>query len=147
MIRQIAILVAALGVALPTSVRAENAPPVGYHAVDLVGAKPAAKPPAQEVKILLDTPHLKLAMITLRDGKVLEEHSTPMPVTIQALRGRGTVQIGSAKEIVSTERMVMLAPGMKHAVVPEGKAELVLLVHHMKPSPGPGMGRGKGPPR
>lgn len=116
-----------------------------YHGVDLASAPaPAGKRPAQEVKVLLETPHVKLATITLRDGKVLEAHSAPTPVTIQALRGRGIVQIGDAREPISVDRMVVLAPGMKHAVVPDGKDELVLLVHHMKPAPGPGASAGQG---
>jgi len=140
----VSVLILALGITTIARADAPTPPPMRYHVVEL--ASPAvAKPQAQEVKVLLDTPHVKLAMITLRDGKVLEPHSAPMPVTIQALRGRGVVAIGDAREVLGPERMVVLAPGVTHSVVPEGTSELVLLVHHMKAGPGPvpGPGRGK----
>jgi len=88
--------------------------------------------PAREMKVLLDTPSVKIAAITLRAGTVLEEHSAPVPVTIQALTGSGTVRIGEASEAISPGRMLFLAPGVPHAVVPEKGTDLVLLVHHLK---------------
>lgn len=145
MIRLGLLFVLGLGIATSTAVHADEPKPSpatkagrpGYHGVGLTPTV-SSKRPLQEVTVLLETPHLKLAMITLRDGKMLDAHSTPMPVTIQALRGRGIVQIGDAREPISADRMVFLAPGMSHAVVPDGKAELVLLVHHLKPAPGRG---------
>ncbi len=125
--------------------RASSPPGPGYHGV--VIATQAGAGPAKEVKVLLETPHLKLATITLRQGTILEEHSTPMPVTIQALRGAGVVRMGDAREAVSVGRMVVLAPGVAHSVAPDGADDLVLLVHHMK-SPGrQGKGSGRGPGR
>jgi quercetin dioxygenase-like cupin family protein len=145
MSRLVLALVLGLGLGAITAVRADAPKPgsgnqVGHHVIELAGSTNAAKPPAQEIKVLLETPHLKLVTITLRDGKVLDPHSAPTPVTIQALRGRGTVEIGGAREAVSADRMVVLAPGTKHAVIPDGKAELVLLVHHIKPAPRQGAG-------
>lgn len=114
----------------------------GYHAVTLPTEAGAGDP--KEIKVVLDTPHVKLATITLRAGTVLEEHSAPMPVTIQSLAGTGTVKMGDKTETIGPGRMVFLAPNVAHEVVPEGKSDLVLLVHHIKPTPaGTGPGRGR----
>ncbi len=116
----------------------------GYHGVTL--PTEAGTGEGKEIKVVIDTPHVKIATITLRGGTVLEEHSAPMPVTISALQGSGTVKMGDKSEPVNAGHMVVLAPNVAHSVVPEGKTDLILLVHHMKPAPagrGPGRATGK----
>lgn len=108
---------------------------IGYHGIDLPTATPAGQD--KETRTLFESPHLKLASIILRRGTVLAEHSAPVAVTIQALSGSGVVEIGDKREKVSPGRMVYLAPNTKHAVRPDGTAELVLLVHHLSARPGP----------
>ncbi len=110
---------------------AEGKPATASHrGVDLPSA--SANGQAKEMKVLLDAPGVKIAAITLRGGTVLEEHSAPVPVTIQALKGTGTVRIGEASEKVGPDRLVYLAPGVPHSVVPDKESDLVLLVHHLK---------------
>lgn len=106
-------------------------PPGGRHAVELPTA-PATAPPVKVIPVY-DAPHLKLATITLRDGAVLERHTAPMPVTIQVLVGEAEVTFDDGhRERVSPSRLVALEASVPHAVVPVGKATVVLLVHHMK---------------
>ena len=148
MIRMLALAVASLfgsGCARAVAEEAATTPPrgPGYHAVAL--PTEAGTGPGREVKVLLETPHVKIATITLRGGTVLEEHSAPMPVTIQALRGTGTIRMGDARETLGADKMVTLAPGVPHSVTPEGKSDLLLLVQHLKG--GPGSGPGPGPHR
>jgi quercetin dioxygenase-like cupin family protein len=120
---------------------AQSDPPgPGFHAVALPTR--ASPGPNKEVKVLLETPHLKLASITLRNGTRLEEHSAPTQVSIQALVGSGSVQMGDTKQAISNGQMIVLAPGLAHAVTPDGKQDLVLLVHHLKSGGRPGMGPG-----
>ncbi len=97
----------------------------GYHEVTL--ATVAGTGEAIESKVLLETPHLKLASVILRQGATLAEHSAPMQVSIQALAGAG--------------KLVVLAPNMAHTVIADEKTDLILLVHHWKGG-GPG---GRGP--
>ena len=114
----------------------------GHHGVALPAA--AAEGPAKEVSVLLETSHLKLVAITLRDGTVLERHSAPVQVTIQALRGGGVVHLGDGgTDVVDPGHMVVLAPGVEHSVVPDGAEDLVLLIHHL--DGGGDRGPGAGP--
>lgn len=87
---------------------------------------------AKHVETLLDTPFVKLVSITLRDGKKLESHAAPVPVTIQALSGAGVVVTGDTRDKLSRGHLVLLAPKAEHEVVPDGDEDLVLLVHYLK---------------
>lgn len=88
--------------------------------------------PAKEHQVVLDTPFVKLVTITLRKGTALPEHAAPVPVTIQALSGNGTVITDGKPEKISPTSMILVAPGAKHEVKPEGQGDLVLLVHYLK---------------
>lgn len=134
-------LAAALTIAAASVATAQGGPPSqppgpGYHIVTLPSSAGAGE--RKEVKTLLETAHLKLASITLRGGTLLEEHSAPMPVTIQVLSGRGTVEMGDIREAIDPAHMISLAPGVKHSVRPDGESDLVLLVHHFKMPAGRG---------
>jgi quercetin dioxygenase-like cupin family protein len=100
------------------------------HTVALPTAPGAGQP--KEVKELLDTPFVRLVSITLRGGAVLAEHSAPVAVTIQALSGNATVRTGAKKERIGAGQMLLIAPNAAHEVVPDGKADVVLLVHYLK---------------
>ena len=92
----------------------------------------ATKAEKKEVKLLLETTRLKLATISLRDGTVLPSHATPMPVTIQSLTGTGIVRVGTKDYALSPGVLISLAPNQEHAVIPSGRATLIVLVHHIK---------------
>lgn len=100
------------------------------HAVALPTQAGPGQP--KEVKELLDTPFVKLVTITLRGGTVLTEHAAPVAVTIQALSGSGIVRTGDKKERVSAGQLVLIGPNALHEVTPDGKGDLVLLVHYLK---------------
>ena len=85
----------------------------------------------REVHVLVDEPSLKLVTILLREGTVLPEHRSEVPVTIVALRGSGTVLAGTERLRLDATHAVALAPNVPHSVEPEGKTELLLLVHHL----------------
>jgi quercetin dioxygenase-like cupin family protein len=129
-------------VALVFCVAAAAPPPDGVHVVPVPAAAASGAP--KDVELLLETPHLKLARITLRKGTVLAEHSAPMPVTIQILRGAGVIKFKDREERLSPERMVVLGPNVTHAVVPDPNTDLEILIHHLKAGPPPGAGRGPG---
>lgn len=142
------LMMVSLGIAAAPPAAATPPAPGGIHVVAVPAATPEGKD--KDVEMLLDTPHLKLARITLRHGTVLEEHSAPMPVTIQVLRGSGTIQFKDRTEKISPDRMVVLAPDVAHAVTPDAGTDLELLIHHLKATPGgkgPGAGAGKRGPR
>jgi len=103
----------------------------GYHEVTV--ATVAGQGAPVESKVLLETPHLKLASIILRQGATLAEHSAPMQVSIQAISGAGTVKLADGKTLrLQAGKLVVLAPSMAHTVVADEKTDLILLVHHLK---------------
>jgi quercetin dioxygenase-like cupin family protein len=110
----------------------------GYHIVSVPTAAGAGE--ARETKVVLETPHVKLATVILRKGTVLEEHSSPMAVTVHVISGRGTIEMGDSKEIVGPGSVLALSPDKKHLVRPDTGADMILLVHHLK-SPGRGQRR------
>ena len=119
----------------------------GYHTVKLSSVSTSGK--AKEVQVLLDTPHVKLSRVVLRRGTRLPDHAVQGAATIQVLAGSGVLALGAKKERLSPRRVVFLAPSMSHAVVPDAKKPLVLLVHQLKDGPrrwgrrgGRGWGRG-----
>ena len=57
----------------------------------------------REVQTLLADPWRKLVLIRLRNNAVLADHSARVPITIQALLGKGTLRVG--------ERVFPLSPG------------------------------------
>ena len=85
----------------------------------------------REVKVLHDDPAVKLVTITLRKGTVLPAHSAPVPVTIQALRGAGTIVIGDARHRLDASHAIVLPAGTSHAVEPDAGTSMVVLVHHL----------------
>jgi quercetin dioxygenase-like cupin family protein len=89
----------------------------------------------KEVRVLYDDPTLKLAAIVLRDGTLLPEHHSAVPVTIQAVEGAGTVIAGGERHRLDATHLVVLAPGVPHAVEPDPGTTLVLLVHHLGRGP------------
>jgi quercetin dioxygenase-like cupin family protein len=94
---------------------------------------PSAVGPGQprEVRVLIDEPALKLVTIVLRQGTLLPEHSAPIPVTIQALQGVGTVIAGTERFRIDPTHAVVLSASVLHAVQPDPGTDLVLLVHHL----------------
>lgn len=115
-----------------TATAAHHAPALGGPAARVVDF-PSAVGPGQprEARVLVDEPALKLVTIVLRQGTLLPEHSAPIPVTIQALQGAGTVLVGTERLRIDPTHAVVLAASVSHAVQPDPGADLVLLVHHL----------------
>lgn len=91
----------------------------------------------QEVTVLLDDEHLKLATITLRAGTALPTHSAPVPATIQVVEGEGIIHVSGEPVPVQKGSIVVLAAGQEHDVVPAEESDMLVLVHYLR-------GTGKG---
>lgn len=131
----------ALAVALlPLAMPAAHACPA--HAVALPVPPVAGAP--KETKELLDTPFVKLVSITLRGGTVLPDHAAPVAVTLQALTGSAVVKYGEKQEKIGPGQLVLLGPNTVHSVVPDGKGDVVILVHFLKMAGGDGKHEGPG---
>lgn len=92
----------------------------------------AGEGPGKEATVLLDEDHLKLVVLTLRQGTVLPVHSAPVPTTIQVLQGAGVIHI-DGKPIRVTEGVLLpLRAGTDHDVLPAEVSDMVLLVHYLR---------------
>lgn len=114
-------------------------PTVGVHVVTLPAS--ASGDQGKRVSVLLETPRLKIATITLRKGTVLAAHSAPTPITIQTLSGSGTLRANEKDYALTAGVLLALAPNQEHSVVPDGKGDIVVLIHHLKARRGNRAGR------
>ena len=115
-----------------TAAAARHAPALGGPAARVVDF-PSTVGPGQprEARVLVDEPALKLVTIVLRQGTLLPEHHAPIPVTIQALQGAGTLMAGTNRFRIDPTHAVVLAASVPHSVQPDPGTDLVLLVHHL----------------
>jgi quercetin dioxygenase-like cupin family protein len=109
---------------------APRAPACPTH--EVTAPTSAGKGGPREVKELLDTPFVRLVSITLRNGTTLPKHATKEAITVQALSGTGTLRIGEKIDRLGPGQVVLVIPGAEHEIVPDGKKDLVLLVHFLK---------------
>src|SRR5260221_8849137 len=70
----------------------------------------------REVRTLFADRWRKLALIQLRRGAVLDDHSARFPITIQALAGNGTLRIGDEAYELSSGVVVPVDAHVVHRV-------------------------------
>jgi quercetin dioxygenase-like cupin family protein len=119
-----------LGACATTAPHHATVAPFPARQVELPGIPTAAGSP-KEARVVLETPGLKLAAITLRNGTTLPTHSAPVSVMIQALHGAGVVHANGAELAIDATHAALLPPGLPHSVDPTPGTDLVLLVHHL----------------
>lgn len=128
----VAVVALALGGCATQSAAAHDAPTLGgppARIVEFPVAVGTGEP--REVRFLVDESVLKLATIVLRQGTVLAEHHAPVPVTIQALQGTGTVTAAGERFRIDREHALVLGPNVAHTVYPDAGTDVVLLVHYL----------------
>ena len=83
-----------------------------------------------ETKVYLDRERYTGDLV-LRQGTVLPEHHSEVPVTIEALQGAATVDAGGQQLRIDATHAVVLAAKVPHAVKPDPGTDVVLLVSHL----------------
>lgn len=130
-IRALFVMIFAVALTSPTLATAEEAAKAPQMtAISVQQAAGEGKP--IEVKVLIETPSLKLAALTLRAGTLLPEHTAPVPVTIQVVSGSGTITTAGVKEELSVGQMVYLVAEAPHEILPAKGSDLVLMVHYLR---------------
>jgi len=80
----------------------------------------------REVQVLLQDQWRKLAVIKLRRGVILADHSARFPITIQTLTGKGILRVGSEEHALFPGVLVPVEAHAIHSV--QGDAEVAILV-------------------
>ncbi len=70
----------------------------------------------RRAEILVKADRLRVVLVTMNAGVELHEHTAPGPITIQTLRGRMAVMLGSGEVMLDTGAMIALAEGAPHSV-------------------------------
>ena len=80
----------------------------------------------REVRVLLADPWRKLVLIQLRRRTLLVDHSARVPITIQGVAGKGTLQVGGTAYTLVPGTIVPVDAHAVHNV--QGDPDLVILV-------------------
>ena len=80
----------------------------------------------REVQTLLADAWRKLVLISLRNGALLADHSARVPITIQAVLGKGTLRVGESVFALSPGSIVPVDAHAEHNV--QAEPEIALLV-------------------
>jgi quercetin dioxygenase-like cupin family protein len=70
----------------------------------------------RRAETLVKTDRLRLVLVTMRAGASLDEHTSPGPITIQALRGRFVVSARDREHALNEGGLIALDAGVPHAV-------------------------------
>lgn len=82
--------------------------------------------PDREVQILLADCWRKLVLIQLRHGALLADHTARVPITIQAVAGKGILRLGPETHVLSPGVLVPVDAHVLHNV--EGDPDVAILV-------------------
>src|SRR6266852_3339251 len=80
----------------------------------------------REVRILLADRWRKLALIQLRRGVLLDDHSARVPIMIQAIAGKGILRVGSEEYPLVPGVLVPVDAHVIHSV--RGDPDIAILV-------------------
>lgn len=80
----------------------------------------------REVQVLLADRWRRLTLIQLRHGALLADHSARVPITIQAVAGRGVLRVGDETHSLESGIIVPVDAHVVHNV--QGDPDLAILV-------------------
>jgi quercetin dioxygenase-like cupin family protein len=85
-------------------------------AAEIERFRPGEGASGRRAETLVKTDRLRLVLVTMRAGAALEEHTSPGPITIQALRGRFAVTVRNQEHELNETGLIALDAGVPHAV-------------------------------
>jgi quercetin dioxygenase-like cupin family protein len=94
---------------LPTSVRLDLNQMIEHF-------RPGESASKRRAEILIKQPDLRVVLITMLRGALLQEHTAPGPVLIQCLQGELRVTGGETPEDIHPGTVIYFQPGVQHAV-------------------------------
>ncbi|HAX25079.1 MAG TPA: cupin domain-containing protein [Thermomicrobiales bacterium] len=70
----------------------------------------------RRAQILVKADRLRVVLVTMNAGVELHEHTAPGPITIQTLRGRMAVSVGTGEVTLDVGAMIAIVEGAPHSV-------------------------------
>ena len=101
---------------------------------------PVMVPPGRSARTLVKEGPMRVTLVRLAPGGSIAEHAAPGPVTIQPLSGTITVTAEGVAHALEPGQLLLLRPGIRHAVTgtPDAEGEFLLtLAHAPRPAPEP----------
>ncbi len=78
--------------------------------------RPGESASGRRAETLVKTDRLRLVLVTMRSGATLDEHTSPGPITIQAVRGAFAVTVGDHEHELREGALIAIEAGIRHAV-------------------------------
>ncbi|WP_048147914.1 cupin domain-containing protein [Palaeococcus ferrophilus] len=85
-------------------------------------------PHGVDVRALLSRENVKVLVVTLKPGEVLERHTTPVDAFLYILKGKALVEVGKESAEARKDSLVFLPREVPHAVENAGSLPLRFLV-------------------
>lgn len=89
-------------------------------------------------EILVKTETLRVVLVTMLSGGILQDHEAPGPITIHVLQGSMNVTVGGEPHTLDSGEMISLAPGVVHAVEGIEDGAFLLTIAHLSRVPDEG---------
>lgn len=70
----------------------------------------------RRAEILVKLDRLRVVLVTMNAGIELHEHTAPGPITIQTLRGRMAITVGSGEVMLDAGAMIAIVADAAHSV-------------------------------
>lgn len=67
-------------------------------------------------KTLVDQPHIQVGLFCMASGQRLSRHTSSHPATILVVQGRGEVELGSQRHVVTPNSWIYMPANTPHAV-------------------------------
>lgn len=77
---------------------------------------PTSTGAGRRAETLIKNDRLRVVLVTMRTGAVLQDHNAPGPITIHSVRGSFTVTVGGEERRVDAGSLISIEAGVKHAV-------------------------------
>jgi quercetin dioxygenase-like cupin family protein len=86
-------------------------------------------------EILVKSETLRVVLVTAVSGGVLTDHSAPGPITIHVIDGAFDVTVDGDRQSVSADEVMIMAPGVDHAVECTEDGAFLLTIAHLSRVP------------
>lgn len=89
-------------------------------------------------EILVKSDTLRMVLVTALSGGRLHDHRAPGPITIHVIEGAFAIHADGARQVVSADEVVVMAPGVEHSVECVEDGAFLLTIAHLSRTPDPG---------